>query len=149
MQDDSADKDDGAGDEHHADHMHQGIGEHDAVEEVVGLPLLLFAEIGVVNAGGDGQPVGGHDEGDAHEDDGEHEPDQGVTVVRAQHGGGGDRAGADDDAGGNQARADALEQLAQRQSLDAFTHEGAGAFLFFHYNLLALFSSQFLQNFSV
>ena len=59
----------------------------------------------------DGQPVGDHHEGDAHEDDRDDEPDQGVAVVGAQHGGGGDGAGADDDAGGDQARADTLEQV--------------------------------------
>ena len=58
MQDDRTDKDDGAGDQDDADHVDQSVREHDAVEEVVAFPLLLLAEVGIVNTGGDGG-VGG------------------------------------------------------------------------------------------
>ena len=257
MQDDCADKNDGAGDQHHADHVDQCVGQHDAVKQIVLLPFLLFAEIGVVDtggdggiggdegkcgteaslrnfeaeetagkflavgaayakerdiecqdhnddacrnqlfhlgvdvlrkigidydrnhngradlpvnsedqvhtragagnvahgeeqagqeqcdadddgaalaviladgmdgghSGGDGQPVGGHDKGDSHEDDRPHQPDQRVAVVGAQHGGGRDGARSDDDPGGDQARSDTLEQILQRQSLNVFANQ--------------------------
>ena len=44
---------DGTGDEHHADHVNQCIRKHDTVKEIFALPLFLFAEISVIDTGGD------------------------------------------------------------------------------------------------
>src|SRR5699024_339988 len=98
-----------------------------------GGPAVVFADgVDGGHAGDDGQPVGGHHKGDAHKDDGNNQPDQGVPVVCAQHGGGGHRAGANDDAGGHQTGADPFQQFPQGQSfnvsaIDSFilTHKEA------------------------
>ena len=86
--------------------------------------------------GGDGQPVGGHHEGDAHKDDGNNQPDQRVAVVRAEHGGGGHGAGTDHDTGGHQAGTDAFQQIFYGESLHVrtklhlvFVHDGSSFFI--------------------
>ena len=124
----------GAGNIAHSEEQ-AGQEERDADRVRAALAVVLADGVNGGHAGGDGEPVGGHDEGDAHEDDGEHEPDQVIAVVGTQHCGCGDSTGTDDDAGSNEAGADTLEELTQRKGLDVLTDQ-AGGFLFFHTNLL-------------
>src|SRR5699024_3040881 len=92
---------------------------HGDAHHIGGGPAVIFADgVDGGHAGDDGQTVGGHHKGDAHKDDGNNQPDQGVPVVCAQHGGGGHRAGANDDAGGHQTGADPFQQFPQGQSFN-------------------------------
>lgn len=98
-------------------------------------PVIFPDGVDGRQAADNGQPVGGEHKGNAHKDDGDKQPHQLVAVVRAQHGGGGHRAGADDDAGGDQAGADPLHQIFQGEPLDVFTKDGPALSFLAHKHL--------------
>ena len=118
----------GAGDIAHGEEQAGSEGGH--ADHAGGDGAVVLADgVNGGHAGHNGQTVGGHHKGDAHEDNGDHDPQQGVAIVGAQHGGGGDGAGADDNAGGNEAGTDSFDKVFQRQpfnigaeDLIVFTH---------------------------
>ena len=66
-----------------------------------------------------GDSIGYHHEDDCHQDDRDDDPDHIIAVVRAKHGGCRDIAGADDDTGHDDARADPFQYFQSRELLDA------------------------------
>ena len=97
----------GAGDVAHREEQ-AGEEQRNAHYARADLAEILADRVDGGHAGGDRKPVGGHNEGDAHEDDGQYQPDQCVAVVRAEHRSRGNCAGANNYAGCDEAGADAF-----------------------------------------
>ena len=106
----------GAGDvAHREEHAGKEYGTaHDAGSHRA---VILADGVDGRHPGHDGQTVGDHHKGDAHENDGEEQPHQVVSIVCADHRGRCHGTGADHDACRDQTGANALEQVFQWQTL--------------------------------
>ena len=102
-------------------HREEEAGEEqaDAAEGCSCVAVVVADRVKERHSGQHGNSIGDHHENDSHQDDRDNDPDHIIAVVRAEHGGCRDVAGADNDACHDDARADPFQDLHRGELFNA------------------------------